>query len=335
VIRPSDVSPEHPQGRVAAVVKQTLAGKVVLALRRRRQVPALWRRTTRTLRNEPRPADPPPARALFLVPVGPGQEDALRDTLASIRHYEPSAAAVVLADGATELHQKDFPGATLLRAPRPSGGPPRLSPPLAWAYRWCLRHHDFDIACKIDTDALVTGRGLIERAAEAFADPQVGMLGSSAMQAGGVPGDTSYGSWVLAHERRWSPRVRRAANAAEANGWQGQEAHGGVYLLARSALTAMERTGHLATDPPWWSLVGEDLWFSLGVYGAGLKIAPFGGPDGPTASAQGFLPVDKQDVLDNGILAVHSVRQGLRGESEEELRTFFRAARARTKVPHA
>jgi hypothetical protein len=307
----------------------------VLAVRRRRHVPALWHETGRMLRDEARPADPPAGRALFVVPVGPGELEPLRDTVASIRHFEPSAAIVVLADGATELRPRDLTGTTLLRAPRPSGGPPRLSPPLAWAYRWCLRRHRFDVLCKIDTDALLTGPGLIDRAVAAFADLDVGMLGSSAMREGGGPGDTSYGSWVLAHERRWSPRVRRAVAAAKANGWRGEEAHGGVYLLSRHALRAMDRSGHLVTDPPWWSLIGEDLWFSLGVYGAGLRIAPFGGPDGPTASAQGFLPLDKHDVLEQRILAVHSVRRGLNGESEPELRAFFRAERERTELSHA
>ena len=331
MIRPSDVSPQHPQGRVAGLVKQTLAGKAILAVRRRRRTPLLWWRTSRQLRAEPPTEPPPPARALFFVPVGPGEWEPLSDTLESIRAYNPDAAIVVAADGASDLQREQFaerfPGVTLLRPPRPSGGPPRLSPPIAWGYRWVLRHHDFEVLCKIDTDALVTGPGLIDRALEAIADPSVGMLGSSAMRADGTPGDTSYSAWVIAHERRWSRPVRQVTKAAEENGWHGEEAHGGVYFLARRAIEAMDASGHLDADPPWWSLIGEDLWFSLGVRAAGLRIASFGGPGEPTASAQGFLPIDKQRVLDDGILAIHSVRRGIAGEDEQELRAFFRAAR--------
>jgi hypothetical protein len=126
---------------------------------------------------------------------------------------------------------------------------------------------------------------------------------------------------VLAHERRWSPTVRSASR-----GWDGQEVHGGVYALAGRALEGMERSGHLDRNPPWWTLIGEDLWFSLGVQGAGYDVEL----TDVIATAQGCLPVDAQDVLDEGLMAIHSVRRGRRGENEAELRAFFRAARRQT-----
>jgi hypothetical protein len=270
----------------------------------------------------------------LLVPVGPGERASLADTLASVHAFEPAAKVVVSADGADDLAAADveaaFPGAALLRPPRPSGGPPLLSPPIAWAYRWAVRNLRFDVLCKLDTDALLTGPGLVERAAAEFArDPGVGMLGTVAMRADGSVGDTTYSAWVLAHERRWSRSVRALDRAARGHGYAGEEAHGGVYLLSRAALEALDASGALTAQPPWWSLIGEDLWFSLGVRATGLRIGAFGAPDGPIVSGQGFLPIAKERVLADGILAVHSVRRGARGEDEDELRAFFRAARER------
>jgi hypothetical protein len=326
VIRPSDVSPAHPQSRVRAVVKQTLLGKMALAIRRRRMRPPIpkgW------LGRTPDPVTVPRgARAVVLVPVGPGEAGALYDTLESVAEHEPAALVVVLADGAGDVRPEELerrsPGAVLLRPPHPSGGPPRLSPPLAWAYGWILATLRPEVIVKLDTDALLTAPGLIDHALEAFLNlPKLGMLGATARRPDGTPGDTSYGAWVIAHECRWSPTVRRTVRAAREHGWAGDEVHGGVYVLARRALVAMNRTGHLYRDPPWWTLIGEDLWFSLGVVAAGFRI----GRTGVIATAQGCLPLDAQAVLDGHLMAVHSVRCGRHGESEDELRAFFRAAR--------
>ena len=326
MIRPSDVSPAHPQTRVRALVKQTLLGKMALAVRRRRRRPPIpkgW------LGRTPDPLTVPRGpRAVVLVPTGPGDAAALYDTLESVAEHEPAALVVVLADGAGDVRPDELerrsPGAVLLRPPHPSGGPPRLSPPLAWAYRWILATLRPDVGVKLDTDALLTAPGLIDHAAEAFrAVPDLGMLGDTARRPDGTPGDTSYGAWVIAHEQRWSRVVRRTVRAAREHGWAGDEVHGGVYVLARRALVAMERTGHLEHDPPWWTLIGEDLWFSLGVVAGGYRI----GRTGVIATAQGCLPVDAQTVLDDHLMAVHSVRRGVHGESEDELREFFRAAR--------
>lgn len=326
MIRPRDVSPAHPQTRARALVKQTLLGKMALAIRRRRRRPPIpkgW------LGRTPDPLTLPRGpRAVVLVPVGPGDAAALYDTLESVAEHEPAALVVVLADGAGEVHPEELerrsPGAVLLRPPRPSGGPPRLSPPLAWAYRWLLATVRPDVVVKLDTDALLTAPGLIDHAVEAFATkPSLGMLGDIARRPDGTPGDTSYGAWVLAHERRWSPTVRRALRAARERGWADDEVHGGVYVVARRALAAMERSGHLQRNPPWWTLIGEDLWFSLGVVATGYRIAL----TDVIATAQGCLPCETQAVLDDGLMAIHSVRRGRHGESEDELRAFFRAAR--------
>jgi hypothetical protein len=320
-------------------VKKTVVGKLAGALWRRRRFPRVVLRSEQTRRRESRrgpsmSAPPGSSSTLFIVPVGPKQAAELSDTLASIRRYEPAADVVVLSDGAYDIGQElvddAFPGARLWRAPRLSGGPPRLSPPLLWAYRRALGEFPFRILCKLDTDALLTGSGLFERARASFEeDPNLGLLGSTAVRADGVPSDLCYSAEVLAHERRWSRIVRETLEAAERRGWDGAEAHGGVYLVSRIALERLADSGFLRSTPPWWSLLGEDLWLALGVAGAGYGIGSYGAPGEPLASGQGFLPIAKEDVLDRGVLAIHSVRRGVAGEDEAELRAFFRSARRR------
>src|SRR3954471_4325157 len=215
---------------------------MALAIRRRRMRPPIPKRW---LGLTPDPLTVPRGpRAVVLVPVGPGEAEALYDTLESVAEHEPAALVVVLADGAGDVRPEELerrcPGAVLLRPPHPSGGPPRLSPPLCWAYRCILKTLRPGVVVKLDTDALLTAPGLIDHAIEAFAaKPSLGMLGNTARRQDGTPGDTSYGAWVVAHEQRWSSTVRRAVRAARRHGWSGDEVHGGVYVLSRRALVAM------------------------------------------------------------------------------------------------
>jgi hypothetical protein len=335
VLRASPPLAGRPLGRL----RRSVAGKAIGATWRRRGQPTVAVRCALARRRE-RHADPPPrgsSATLFIVPAGPNDALALVDTLASIRHYEQEANVVVLADGAFDLDraavERSFPGAHLWRPPRLSGGPPRLSPPLLWAYQRALAEFPFDVLCKLDSDALLTGTGLGSRAADHFCrHPTVGLLGSTMVRADGARADLRHSASVLAHERRWSPSVREAVEAAERRGWSGNEAHGGVYLLSRRAVEALEVTHFLEAAPPWWSLVGEDLWLALGVAGAGYGIASFGAPGEPLASGQGFLPLPKEVVLERELLAVHSVRRGLQGENEATLRAFFRAARGQAEA---
>jgi hypothetical protein len=333
VIRPSDVSADHemPSG-AKAYAKQTLVGKAGMATWRYRRRPAVARASRALLAAEgpPRTGDGE-RRDVILVVTGPGEWDGFVDTMDSIATYEPDAQVVVLADGALDLPRAQveaaYPRAIFLRPPGATGGNPRLSPSLSWAYRWCLQHLSFDALAKMDVDALLTGPGLLRRAASAFAeDPGLGIAGTPAMRRGGQTGDRTYSTWVLAHERRYSRAVRTALAAAQARGWSGEECHGGTYLLSHAAIARLDEGGWLDRQPPWWSLVGEDLWFSLQVAATGLSVGSL--PGRPVISGQRFVPLAPQRVLDEGVLAIHSVKAGCDGETQAELRAFFRAARA-------
>ena len=325
-------------GRTKRLVKGTLAGKLAIAALRLRRTPAQALRARRAERRDgvpPQPRDRQHYTALYVIPAGPRDWQPLIDTLESIRHYEGEQAKVVVADDNSvgcraAVVRPRFPEVDVIRGRWPSGGPPRQSPFEACVFEAVRRRYDFDVLVKIDTDALVTGPGLGARAAETFeARPEVGALGGIGVRGDGVPEDYSYDAWVLAHSRRWSRSVRRLEARARANGYEGPRLHGGVYVLSRAALDAASAEGLLALDPPVWSLVPEDLWFSLVVVAAGFRLASFGGPGEPLLSASHLLPLPKEDVVSSGKLAIHSVRRGEKGESEQELRSYFRARRER------
>ena len=322
-MRASQVSAVHGGSRARLLVKGTLAGKAAAALWRQRRI----RRTPAA--DGPAPASRGRFRIVYVVLCGPGELDPLSDLIDSIRAWEGDAAKVLVVEDATpdvrwpEVRAR-HPDVDVIRARRPTGGPPRLSPPLARGFATALERFDFDVLCKLDTDALVTGPALGDRAAERFAaDPRLGMLGTLGMRADGVPEDYTYDAWVLAHERRWSRTVRERIARARAGMYDGRKVHGGVYVLSRRALEAMD----LAADPPWWSQIGEDLWFSLAVCAAGFALGSWGAPGEPTASASKWLPVPPAEIPERGLLAVHSVRRGPNGESEAEVRAALRAQR--------
>jgi hypothetical protein len=316
------------------LVKGTLAGRMAAALRRQRRAPLAAARARRYARRDgplPGPAGPRAGRAVFLVLAGPGELALLDDLVQSIYAYEGYGARIVVVEDATPDVRRPqvrarHPRVDVVHARWPTGGPPRLSPPLSLGLRFALAAYEFDVLCKIDTDALVTGPGLTERAARRFAeDPGLGLLGTVGLRADGVPDDYTWDAFVLGHERRWSRVVRDRLTRARAGGYDGRKIHGGVYLASRAALDALAASGDLRRQPPWWSQIGEDLWMTLGVTAAGYRLGSWGGPGEPTASASKFLPVPLEEIGPRGILAVHSVRRGSAGEPEAVVRAALRA----------
>lgn len=269
-------------------------------------------------------------RAVFLVLCGPDELGPLSETLASIEHFEGEEVKTIVVEDATRNARwphvaARHPTVDVLRAPWPTAGPPRLSPLIARGLTAALERYDFEVLCKLDTDALLCGHGLTACAADAFAaDPLAGMLGTVGMRHDGVPEDYSHSRWVLHHERRWSRRVREIHRRATAGTFAGEHVHGGVYLVSRPALDAVAAAGDLARLPPWWSQIGEDLWLSLAVCAAGYELRSWGAPGQPTACGSRFLPLALDRVGPDGVLAVHSVRRGAAGEREAEVREFFR-----------
>ena len=306
--------------------KGTLAGRLLAVVWRWRGAPRQAVRawlaqrgeiaaTTAAQRRERR-------RVAFVIMAGQGEGDGLDDVLASIVRWEgPDAAVVVLDDATTDCRAARIraivPHAVVLRNRWPRARPPYQYTSIARLLREARRRFDADVVVKLDTDALLTGPGLAEAATRVFGEhPQIGLLGTVQQPR--------YDLWVLQRERRSGRAVRRLHDAALRHGYDGRKAHGGVYVLSRAALDRLAADGWLDWRPPVWTLLNEDACVGLAVWACGLSIGwPGGDGDAPTRSVSHEMPLVKEAVRPAGVLAVHSVRRGLAGENEAEVRHFF------------
>jgi hypothetical protein len=341
----SDGSPQDlsglPQvdelGIGARLRKGTMPGSLLTALYRKRRVPAIARASARAAKAEPpRPGRGPTkvkCDAVYVIPAGPNDWDPLRDTLASVFAYEGAGARVIVIDDAStscraEVVNAEFPEVDVVHRRLPTGGPPRNLPTMLTGLRHAHRHYDFKTLIKIDTDALVTGASPSAAAADLFhRHPEVGMAGTYLMRSDGVREDYSFDRWVLPPTERWSRAAKRMMDRARAGGYDGTKVHGGVYAMARPALDAMAASGDLDWVDPWWSQLGEDFWLSILVLANGFALGSLGGPGEAFSVASKYTPIAKELVVSESKLAIHSVRRGADGESEDELREFFRRRR--------
>lgn len=328
------VAAEHGASALNLRVKGTFPGALIAAGWRWRRAPRQAVRAALANRSAShRGAEPSGrqrCRAVYVVLAGQDEGTGLADLLESIACWDGDATGVVVLDDATtDCRAADvlrwFPRAVVLRHRWPRLAPPYQYPGVARLLREVVRRFDAEVVVKIDTDALLTGPGLGERAAGVFAEhPEVGLLGTIER--------SSYDAWVIERERRRSRAVRRLAAAASSAGHQGDKAHGGIYVLSRAALDGMAAAGWLDWRPPPWTLLNEDACVGLAVAACGLRV---GWPVGEewTLSVSHRLPVSKTAITPADVLAVHSVRRGLDGETEPELRAFLRDLR-RDSQPH-
>ncbi|MDQ3644653.1 MAG: hypothetical protein M3356_03985, partial [Actinomycetota bacterium] len=329
------------------ILRSTLAGKVLATARRNVGLVGRWRASRRRARAEATPSysqagERRTYRAVFLVLAGPGEGERVADLIASIHHYEGADVKILIVDDATEdcragVLQAQFPDVDVLRTSWPIGGIHRQFPQMARALRELPERYDFRVLAKVDSDALVTGPGLTQAAEAVFAShPRTGLLGTTVSYPDGTPrrGMFAFEAWMIAHSRRWSRRVRRLFDAA-ADAREGPyvRVQGGVYLVSRAALETAAQRGLLRWRQPWWSRMGEDVIMSAVVEAAGFAQGSWGGPGEPIASAQNVLPLALADIVAQRRLAVHSVRRGLHGESEEHVRAFFAARRTTPTSP--
>jgi hypothetical protein len=272
-------------------------------------------------------------RAVYVVPVGPGEWPALRDTIESILHYEGAETKIVVADDSSidsraAIVRREFPQVDVIRNPWPTSGGFRIYRLLAQSVRACLVRYDFDVLGKLDTDALMTGPNLSVYASRRFQeDPSLGMIGTHRLRGDGVPEDYTLDRWLLSRQIPHSEALRSLVDRAQRNGYTGEKCHGGIYFLARASLEAAERRDLLQLRMPWWLTLGEDTRFSLITCAAGYGLGSIGGPGEPMISGQHSLPMPMKAVRREGKLAIHSTRRGLDQESEEDLRTYFRRIR--------
>jgi hypothetical protein len=206
--------------------------------------------------------------------------------------------------------------------------------------KYALDNFKFDFMICMDTDALVTGYSLIDSIDKYLGkdNPQIGIIGSYRIRADGEK--RTRWKWVLyylyiVYFRRllskksyfWKVCLRKARK----NEYEfGEHILGGAYIYSYKCIKSIIELYpyHLAVSDKLFLIKrGDDVIFSLLAFAANFKIGDFGRPDDPIAIAQNFLPISKEEVTKKNKRLIHSTKKGLNGESEEELRAYFRSFR--------
>jgi glycosyltransferase involved in cell wall biosynthesis len=293
------------------------------------------------------PRDPVKGKldAVIFLPFTDGELSMLLDTLESIDRFVTEPHHVIAVDDCSRGHLDEElrrlrPDITVLRNARRHGGRSGLYVTMANACKHALDHFDFRVFMKMDTDALMVGKSLVPGAIQYFdAHPGVGILGSYRVRADGER--RSWLKWKLAFwyeshpfrtllgkTRLWADPIRRARSVAYD---VGENVLGGAYFIRGECVAAMRREGLL--DYQFDAIlresrIGDEIIFSLMCKASGYDIHDFGAPSHSMALALTSLPLPKDDILRLGKTVIHSVKRGLDGESQEELRAYFRARRA-------
>ncbi|MCC6502894.1 MAG: glycosyltransferase [Deltaproteobacteria bacterium] len=282
--------------------------------------------------------------AVFFVPFCEKEYDMVIDTIASIRHYVKEPHHIIAVDDFSpsrldERLKAEVPGITVLRNPRRHGGRSGLYITQAIACKHALEHFNFKMFIKMDTDALMVGPGLVTRAATELAErPATGILGSWEFRADGKK--RNWHMWRLTFLTESSPARRlfskpvlwrKPIREAKKHGYRlGENILGGCYILNERCLRAMARMGYLDYEYDnilRFSKIGDEIIFSLFCKAAGFEIHDFGRPADPMVIALDIVPMAKEKLMAEGKAVIHSVKKGFDGETQAQMREFFKAHR--------
>ena len=280
--------------------------------------------------------------AVVFIPFTDGELPMLVDTLESIDRCVAEPHHVIAVDDCSrgrldEELRRLRPDLTVLRNERKHGGRSGLYVTMANACKYALDHFAFRVFMKMDTDALMVGRGLVTEAIRYFDDHAgAGILGSYRIRADGQR--RSWLKWkvafwyeshplrvLLGRTRLWRDPLRRARRRAYD---VGENVLGGAYFLRGECLAAMRQLGLLDYEFEAIlkeSKIGDEIIFSLMCKASGYDLHDFGAPEHSMALALTALPLGKEEILELGKTVIHSVKRGRDGESQDELRAYFRS----------
>ncbi len=331
----------HPVGWRERL-KLTRPGPALAALRRLRRVPGVaLRAETAAARDRLYGwrAPPPPrsrdVRSVACLLSGPAPVEPLLDSIEAVLASEGDACQVVVVDdgsiaGRERVLRDRYPEVAVVRNRRPTGGPPNMWRQLRLGLEHSLERFRFEIWFKLDTDALLVAPGAAKACLERLAaHPRAGIAGSYRVRADGKPEQGSYHAAVIAREIRHDRVLAAAIARATESGWApGDVVQGGGLCLTRAACEALRDQGWLAWPRPWSSLVYDDLALTAFTVAAGFQPVSLGDPAGLFAVGLSALPLAKEEIADGPWVVTHSLKRGLAGETEAELRAYFRARRA-------
>jgi hypothetical protein len=276
-----------------------------------------------------------------VIPVGPNDlGDYVVDTIDSAIRYAGGKVIVVddSSKGLGQELQARVPGIDVVMSPGSQGGHGGLYMTLSLGYLHAVKHYDFQVLLKLDTDALVIGPRPQEQAIAYFAEhPDVGIIGLLHHRDSPSHYARSRLKWET-HPRhlredvsRWLT-MTRLLSRAQANGFAlGDYAFGGAYFMSAACVRKLAEAKLLLVKAVGRSLLGEDHLFGLMAGVVGMRVGDFASGSRPMALELGHLPCSPDDLVAQGKKVTHSVRQW-QGQGESAIRQFFRARRTQVKA---
>lgn len=291
-------------------------------------------------------------RCVYLLPYYDGDIKSLIDTIDSILYYDKGSFKIVCVNDCQKNENLEFVGKKFsdndciidfipkydLSWPRNGYGP--LFCKLYQAVEYAMGRYCFKYLMKLDTDALMTGGKIFDYLDGYFSShtQKIGLLGSYRIKCDGIK--RTRWRWALylfflafftgkirRNSMLWSECLPRAWD----NGYRiGESMLGGAYICTYKYLKEMtERYPYkrLSDDYLQNTKIGEDVLFSLLAYAVGYKIADFATPSDPLAIGHKNLPLSKEVILEEEKQIIHSVKEGRDGETEDDLRAFFKTSR--------
>ncbi|MFA5073584.1 MAG: hypothetical protein WC539_06780 [Nitrospirota bacterium] len=287
-------------------------------------------------------------KAVFVIPFCDRDITQFYDTLRSIRYYVREPHAIVCINDCSPaqcnplgLQQMSDP-AIVPFIPHTDGSWPRntygsLFCKKYQAMQYAADQFSFDYMINLDTDALVTGHDLISLIDQYFeqANPGIGMIGSYATRADGRKRTRWQWAFYLLYLTYFKQEISRTSllwsqwiPEARKHGYKlGRHLLGGAFISRSGFIQRMISTYPYETlirNNMQFLNVGDDVLFSLLAFACGYQIGDFGRPNDPMAIAQKYLPLRKEAIHEQKKQIIHSVKKGLNGESEEELRSYFK-----------
>ncbi len=268
----------------------------------------------------------------------------LLDTIESIKYYVKESFHIVAIDDFSpsrldERLRRDAPWITVLRNPKRYGGRSGIYVTQAAACKYALDNFDFRVFIRMDSDALMAGPSLVTEAISKLnSDPRIGILGSYTQRADGKKRNWYMWKIYLMYESSAIRRLlgkpvlwKEAIREAKKRGYSlAQHVLGGFYIISAECLKTMRDKHYLDYEYDniiAHSSITDDVVFCLFCKAAGFEMADFGRPDQPMALALDIVPLPKEKIISEGKSGIHSVKKGFNGETQNELREYFRSLR--------
>jgi len=289
-------------------------------------------------------------KVVFLVPFYDKDIAELYDTIDSIQYHTREPHAVICLNDCKEQNNseqiKKFNSENIINfVPNYGSHWPRNTYGALFCKKYqgieyALKKYEFDFLICMDTDALVTSSALIESINSHFetSNPQIGLLGSFKIRSDNkkrtrwqwalyilylvyLKGHISRKSLIW---KEWLPKARK-------NGYKlGEHMLGGAFVFTRKCINRIVELYpyELILKENFYRItIGDDVLFSLITFAGGYQVGDFGRPGDPLAIAQNYLPISKEEIIKQNKALIHSLKKGMDGESEEELRNFFKSLR--------